>query len=149
MWLALEEGGWRLLRDTLSSCSRERQHFGTHASPRMRAARRLIFHSITLPYHIRSPMFVLPIFKGPNAFETILVQCQMPCMLFTSLEEYKLCAGGVVFEGGRRGCAGRGQAGSRLAIPFCRKLNRMSFVIAIRPPLPSLLAARDLWRRPL
>lgn len=34
-------------------------------------------------------MFVLPIFKGPNAFETIMVQCQLPCVLLTSLEEYK------------------------------------------------------------
>lgn len=38
-------------------------------------------------------MFVLPIFKGPNAFETILVQCQIPCVLLTGLEEYKRRAG--------------------------------------------------------
>jgi hypothetical protein len=36
-----------------------------------------------------SPMFVLPVFKGPNAFETFMVQCQLPHVLFTSLEEYK------------------------------------------------------------
>lgn len=34
-------------------------------------------------------MFVLPVFKGPNAFETVMVQCQLPHVLFTSLEEYK------------------------------------------------------------
>lgn len=39
----------------------------------------------------RSPMFVLPIFKGPNAFESIVVQCQLPIVLITSLEEYKRC----------------------------------------------------------
>lgn len=38
----------------------------------------------------RSPMFVLPVFKGPNAFENFMVQCQLPLVLFTTLEEYKL-----------------------------------------------------------
>ncbi len=37
-----------------------------------------------------SPMFVLPVFKGPNAFENFMVQCQLPLVLFTTLEEYKL-----------------------------------------------------------
>lgn len=34
-------------------------------------------------------MFVLPVFKGPNAFENFMVQCQPPLVLFTTLEEYK------------------------------------------------------------
>ena len=38
---------------------------------------------------LRSPMFVLPVFKGPNAFETFMVQCQPPLVLLTTLEEYK------------------------------------------------------------
>lgn len=37
----------------------------------------------------RSPQFVLPVFKGPNAFENFYVQCQLPIVLFTTLEEYK------------------------------------------------------------
>ena len=41
------------------------------------------------PHPCRSPMFVLPVFKGPNAIENFLVQCQLPLVLFTSLEEYK------------------------------------------------------------
>lgn len=44
----------------------------------------------------RSPMFILPIFKGPNAFETILVQQQLPVTLFTSLEEYKRAGAAAV-----------------------------------------------------
>ena len=32
---------------------------------------------------------VLPVFKGPNAFEMFMVQCQLPLVLFTTLEEYK------------------------------------------------------------
>lgn len=36
-----------------------------------------------------SPMFILPVFKGPNAFENFMVQCQLPLVLFTTLEEYK------------------------------------------------------------
>ena len=36
-----------------------------------------------------TPMFVLPVFRGPNSFETFALQCQMPLVLFTSLEEYK------------------------------------------------------------
>lgn len=36
-----------------------------------------------------SPMFVLPVFKGPNAFENFMVQCQLPLVLLTTLEEYK------------------------------------------------------------
>ncbi|PRW45501.1 assembly factor 1 for F1 component of mitochondrial ATP synthase [Chlorella sorokiniana] len=37
----------------------------------------------------KSPMFVLPVFKGPNAFENFVAQCQLPIVLFTSLEDYK------------------------------------------------------------
>lgn len=37
----------------------------------------------------KSPQFVLPVFKGPNAFENFYVQCQLPIVLFTTLEEYK------------------------------------------------------------
>lgn len=36
-----------------------------------------------------TPMFVLPVFRGPNAFETFALQCQTPLVLFTSLEEFK------------------------------------------------------------
>jgi ATP synthase F1 complex assembly factor 1 len=36
-----------------------------------------------------TPMFVLPVFRGPNSFETFALQCQPPLVLFTSLEEYK------------------------------------------------------------
>ena len=36
-----------------------------------------------------SPMFVLPVFRGPNAFENFMVQCQAPVVLFTTLEQYK------------------------------------------------------------
>lgn len=37
-----------------------------------------------------SPAFVLPVFRGPNSFETFLLQCQLPLVAFTSLEQYKL-----------------------------------------------------------
>eukprot|EP00887_Chlorella_sp_A99_P003330 scaffold26.g3330.t1 len=37
----------------------------------------------------RSPNFVLPVFRGPNAFENFMVQCQLPYVLFTTLEQYK------------------------------------------------------------
>lgn len=43
-------------------------------------------HASALPC---SPMFVLPVFKGPNAFENFVAQCQLPLVLFTTLEEYK------------------------------------------------------------
>ena len=36
-----------------------------------------------------TPMFVLPVFRGPNSFETFALQCQPPLILFTSLEEFK------------------------------------------------------------
>lgn len=36
-----------------------------------------------------TPMFVLPVFRGPNSFETFALQCQTPLVLFTSLEEFK------------------------------------------------------------
>ena len=36
-----------------------------------------------------SPQFVLPVFRGPNARENFFVQCQLPLVLFTSVEEYK------------------------------------------------------------
>lgn len=36
-----------------------------------------------------TPMFVLPVFRGPNAFETFVMQCQSPLVLFTSLEDFK------------------------------------------------------------
>jgi ATP synthase F1 complex assembly factor 1 len=35
-------------------------------------------------------MFILPVFRGPNAFENFILQVQMPYILFTSLEDYKL-----------------------------------------------------------
>lgn len=41
------------------------------------------------PFAHRSSQFVLPVFKGPNAFENFFVQCQLPIVLFTTLEEYK------------------------------------------------------------
>lgn len=44
---------------------------------------------LLLPIILHSPMFVLPIFRGPNAFETFTLQCQLPYVLFTSLEEMK------------------------------------------------------------
>lgn len=49
-----------------------------------------------------SPMFILPVFRGPNSFETFVMQCQMPLVLFTSLEDYKRCAytGGLGVGGG-------------------------------------------------
>lgn len=34
-------------------------------------------------------MFVLPVFRGPDAFETFVLQCQLPHIAFTSLEDYK------------------------------------------------------------
>lgn len=37
----------------------------------------------------KSPNFVLPVFRGPNAFENFMIQCQDPVVLFTTLEQYK------------------------------------------------------------
>lgn len=37
----------------------------------------------------QNPQFVLPVFRGPNALENFFVQCQLPLVLFTSVEEYK------------------------------------------------------------
>lgn len=42
------------------------------------------------PTQIHSPMFLLPVFRGPNAFENFALQCQNPYVLFTSLEDFKL-----------------------------------------------------------
>lgn len=36
-----------------------------------------------------SPMFVLPLVKPGHGFHTLLLQCQLPHVLFTTLEEYK------------------------------------------------------------
>lgn len=44
----------------------------------------------------QSPMFVLPVFKGPNAFENFMVQCQPPLVLLTTLEEYKTRGAGAM-----------------------------------------------------
>lgn len=44
----------------------------------------------TLHPHLHcSPAFVLPVPRGPGAFENFVLQCQLPRVLFTSLEDWK------------------------------------------------------------
>lgn len=41
---------------------------------------------------LRRPNFVLPIGKGAGKSLTMLLQCQLPYVLFTGLEDFKQCA---------------------------------------------------------
>ena len=40
---------------------------------------------------MRRPNFVLPLGKGAGRSLTMLLQCQLPYVLFTQLEDYKQC----------------------------------------------------------
>ena len=39
----------------------------------------------------KSPMFVLPMARGPSQLQNLLLQMQLPHAFFTTLDEYKVC----------------------------------------------------------
>jgi hypothetical protein len=47
-------------------------------------------------------MFVLPLVKPGGAFFTLALQCQMPFVLFTSLEEFRRCRESLSLPAARR-----------------------------------------------
>ncbi len=64
----------------------------------------ILFISFALSFHrlcssrvgainlcMRRPNFVLPVGKGAGRTLTMLLQCQLPYVLFTQLEDYKQC----------------------------------------------------------